>query len=58
MLDRLKQSPTTELGAHRLHGRLVGKWSCWLGANIRMIYSINENEKIIIAEAVGTHKLY
>lgn len=58
MLDRLRQNPMTELGAHRLHGRLKGKWGCWLGANIRMIYSINEEEKIIIVEAVGTHKIY
>lgn len=57
-LDRLKIDPRRELDAHTLHGRLVGKWSCWLGSNIRMIYSINDMQKVIIIEAVGTHKIY
>jgi len=45
-LDKLKIDPRRNLGAHPLHGRLEGKWSCWLGSNIRMIYSINDIEKI------------
>lgn len=57
-LQRLKQSPRTEIGAHPLHGRLAGKWSCWLGSNIRMIYSIDDFNKRIIVEAVGTHEIY
>ena len=57
-LQRLKQSPRTEIGSHPLHGRLAGKWSCWLGSNIRMIYSIDDNKKRIIIEAIGTHKIY
>ena len=57
-LQRLKLSPRTEIGAHPLHGKLSGKWSCWLGSNIRMIYSIDDNNKLIIAEAVGTHQIY
>ncbi len=57
-LQRLKQSPRTEIGAHSLHGRLAGKWSCWLGSNIRMIYSIDDSNKIIIVEAIGTHQIY
>ena len=57
-LQRLKQSPRTEIGAHPLHGRLAGKWSCWLGSNIRMIYSIDDFNKRIIVEAVGTHNIY
>lgn len=57
-LQRLKQSPRTEIGAHPLHGRLEGKWSCWLGSNIRMIYSIDDSKKKIIVEAIGTHKVY
>ena len=32
-LQRLKLSPRTEIGAHPLHGKLAGKWSCWLGSN-------------------------
>ncbi|MEI6058735.1 MAG: hypothetical protein WCP89_03100 [archaeon] len=50
--------PRRTNGAHPLHGRLNGKWACWLGANIRMIYSINDSEKIVIIEAVGSHKIY
>lgn len=57
-LRKLKQSPRTEVGAHPLHGRLVGKWSCWLGSNIRMVYSIDDANRRIIVEAVGTHKVY
>ena len=57
-LDRLKYEPRKANGAHPLHGRLEGKWSCWLGYNIRMIYSINDKEEMIIIEAVGSHKIY
>ena len=57
-LQRLKQSPRTEIGAHPLHGRLSRKWSCWLGSNIRMIYSIDDINKRIIVEAIGTHQIY
>ena len=57
-LQKLRQAPRTEIGAHPLHGRLSGKWSCWLGSNIRMIYSIDDKNKRIIVEAVGTHQIY
>jgi mRNA-degrading endonuclease YafQ of YafQ-DinJ toxin-antitoxin module len=57
-LNRLRENPYVELGAHRLYGKLEGKWACWLGANIRAIYIIREEEKLIIIEAVGTHKIY
>ncbi|PIO08754.1 hypothetical protein COU59_00250 [Candidatus Pacearchaeota archaeon CG10_big_fil_rev_8_21_14_0_10_34_12] len=57
-LNRLKKNPRKEIGAHTLHGRLKGKWACWLGSNIRMIYEIDDYEKIIIIEAIGTHKIY
>ena len=57
-LQKLKISPRTEIGAHPLHGRLSGRWSCWLGSDIRMIYSIDDNNKRIIVEAIGTHKIY
>lgn len=57
-LDQLKENPHKANGAHPLHGRLLGKWGCWLGANIRMIYSIKDSEKRIIIEAVGSHKVY
>ena len=57
-LEKLKESPREAAGAHPLRGRLAGKWSCWLGSNIRMYYSIDDDNKRIIIEAVGTHKIY
>ena len=57
-LQRLKLSPRTEIGAHPLHGKLSGKWGCWLGSDIRMIYIIDDNKKFIVVEAIGTHKIY
>ena len=57
-LEKLKNSPRTELGAHPLHGRLKGKWACWLGSNIRIVYTIDDEKEIIIIEAVGSHKIY
>lgn len=57
-LDRLKENPRKANGAHPLHGKLKGKWACWLGSNIRLIYTINENSKTIFTDAIGTHKIY
>lgn len=57
-LKKLKNNPRKEIGAHPLHGRLKGKWSCWLGSNIRIIYSLDDNNKRIIIEAIGSHKVY
>ena len=30
-LQRLKEDPRKNVGAHPLHGPLAGKWACWLG---------------------------
>ena len=57
-LELLKQNPRGALGAHKLKGKLKGKWSCWFGRNIRMIYEIDEENKEIIIVAVGSHKIY
>ncbi len=57
-LERLKINPQEEIGTHKLHGRLAGKWSAWMGSNIRIIYSIDNLNKKIIIEAVGSHKIY
>ncbi|MBU2503956.1 MAG: type II toxin-antitoxin system mRNA interferase toxin, RelE/StbE family [Nanoarchaeota archaeon] len=57
-LQNLKKNPRGESGAHPLQGRLSGKWACWLGSNIRMIYKINDAEKTILIEAIGSHKIY
>lgn len=47
-----------ELDAHKLKGKLAGKWSCYLGNNIRMVYEIDDINKEIIVVAVGSHKVY
>ena len=47
ILDRLRTNPRKECGAHPLHGRLMGKWSCWLGSNIRTVYKIDDTNKSI-----------
>ncbi|HRZ85588.1 MAG TPA: hypothetical protein P5277_02300 [Candidatus Paceibacterota bacterium] len=57
-LDYLKEEPRKANGAHPLHGILAGKWACWLGSNIRAIYTINDEDKIVIIEAVGAHNIY
>ncbi|MBS3145344.1 type II toxin-antitoxin system mRNA interferase toxin, RelE/StbE family [Candidatus Woesearchaeota archaeon] len=57
-LERLKTNPRKELDAHPLHGKLKEEWSCWLGSNIRMIYIIDDRNKKIVVEAVGSHKIY
>ncbi len=55
-LDKLKENPRRTNGAHPLHGKLQGKWSCWLGSNIHLIYTIDDKEKTILICAVGSHK--
>lgn len=57
-LDRLKIEPRRANGAHNLHGKLEGKWACWLGSNIRLIYIIDDANRKIIILAVGSHKVY
>lgn len=57
-LCRLKLEPRRANGAHQLSGKLMGKWACWFGSNIRAIYSIDDEKKIIFIEAVGSHKIY
>ncbi|MAH06865.1 hypothetical protein CMI38_01285 [Candidatus Pacearchaeota archaeon] len=57
-LDRLIVNPRKECGAHPLHGKLRGRWACWLGSNIRLIYIIDDKNEMIIAVGIGTHNLY
>jgi len=57
-LKRLEVNPRKENGAHPLHGKLAGKWACWLGSNLRVIYIIDDKSKVVVIEAVGTHKIY
>jgi mRNA interferase YafQ len=57
-LEKLKENPRKELDAHKLKGKLDGKWSCWFGANIRLIYEIDDENEEIIVVAAGSHKAY
>ncbi|MEK6888517.1 MAG: type II toxin-antitoxin system mRNA interferase toxin, RelE/StbE family [Nanoarchaeota archaeon] len=57
-LDRLKIEPRRANGAHPLHGELDGKWACWIGSNIRLLYIIKEDKKEIVILAIGSHKVY
>jgi len=57
-LVRLGINPRKETGAHPLHGDLTGKWACWLGSNIRMIYIIDNKDKEVKILGIGTHNIY
>ena len=57
-LELLKQNPRKHLDAHKLKGRLKNFWGCWLEANLRFVYEIDDKNKLIIVAAVGTHKVY
>lgn len=57
-LQRLKNDPRKELDAHKLKGKLEGKWSCWLGGDLRLIYEIDDENKEIVVVAAGSHKEY
>mgnify|MGYP001593997405 CR=1 FL=1 len=57
-LDKLRQNPRKANEAHLLHGKLAGTWSCWLGSNIRILYIIDDDDKTIIIEAIGSHNIY
>lgn len=58
-LDRIKMNPRKECGAHPLQGRLKDKWACWLGSNIRLVYVIDDENKIVFVEDLGSHnKVY
>ena len=57
-LEKLKLNPRQELDAHKLRGKLEGKWSCSLGWDIRMVYEIDDENKEIVVVAVGSHKIY
>lgn len=57
-LERLQQYPRRELDAHPLKGKLGGKWSCWLGGNLRLVYEIDDEKKEIVVCAAGSHAVY
>ena len=55
-LEKLRMNPRREFNAHKLNGKLEGKWACYFGYDIRLVYEINDENKEIIVVAVGTHK--
>ncbi len=55
-LRLLQENPRQELSAHKLKGKLEGKWSCYLGWDIRLVYEIDDENKEIIITAAGSHK--
>ncbi|MBI3036736.1 type II toxin-antitoxin system mRNA interferase toxin, RelE/StbE family [Candidatus Woesearchaeota archaeon] len=55
-LEKLMKDPRRELDAHKLKGKLEGKWSCSLGGDIRLLYEIDDVNKEIIVVAAGSHK--
>ena len=57
-LEKLKIDPRRELDAHKLKGKLEGKWSCYLGYDLRLVYEIDEENKEIVVVTVGSHKIY
>lgn len=57
-LELLKQNPRTNLGAHKLKGKLKNFWSCWFGSDLRMLYEIDDEKKEIVIVTIGSHKIY
>lgn len=57
-LERLQNNPRKACGAHHLQGFFKGMWACWLRSNIRLVYIINDEKRLIIAHSIGTHKVY
>jgi addiction module RelE/StbE family toxin len=57
-LQKVAESPRYACDSHPLHGHLDGKWGCWLGSNIRMVYEIRDETKEIIVFSIGSHTVY
>ncbi|MDD9952704.1 MAG: type II toxin-antitoxin system mRNA interferase toxin, RelE/StbE family [Candidatus Woesearchaeota archaeon] len=57
-LQQLQEHPRSAIGAHKLKGKLAGKWSADLGADIRLVYEVDDANKEIIVAAAGSHKIY
>ena len=57
-LELLKEDPRKHLDAHKLKGKLEGRWSCSLGYDVRMVYEIGDDSKEIVVVSVGSHKIY
>ena len=55
-LEMLKNDPRKQFNAHKLKGKLEGKWSWYLGSDIRLVYEIDDENREIVVVAAGTHK--
>ena len=55
-LEMLRNDPRGQFNAHKLKGKLEGKWSCYLGYDIRIVYEIDDENKEIVVVAAGSHK--
>jgi addiction module RelE/StbE family toxin len=54
----LQHNPRRALKAHKLKGKLQGKWSCWLASNVRLVYEIDDIHEQIVVFSAGSHKIY
>ena len=50
-LEMLRNDPKGQFNAHKLKGKLEGKWSCYLGYDKRIVYEIDDENKEIVALA-------
>lgn len=55
-LEQLRSDPRNSLGAHKLRGKLSGKWSAKLGSDVRLVYEIDDEKREIVVVAAGSHK--
>ena len=55
-LEKLKEDPRGQFNAHKLKGKLEGKWACYLGYDIRLVYEIDDANQEIVVVAAGSHK--
>ncbi len=51
-IEKIRKNPSESSHIKRLKGRLEGKYRYTIG-NLRIVYSINTEEKIIFIEAIG-----
>ena len=55
-LEMLRKDPRGQFNAHKLKGKLDGKWACYLGYDIRLVYEIDDTNQEIVVVAAGSHK--
>ena len=55
-IEILRDDPRGQFNAHKLKGKLEGKWACYLGYDIRLVYEIDDENKEIVIVSAGSHK--